>query len=378
VVIIVFLILVNLIGVKGYGELEYWFSILKVLTVIIFIICGILVDAGAVGGVTYGVSNWHIAGAPFKGGFLGVLSVIVSAAFAYGGTELTGVTAAESENPHSHVPKAVNTVLLRIGFFYIVSVFLECNILANNDPALLLASKSNVAVAPFTLILLKAGLYGAATYMNAVIFTSVVSACNSDFYASTRMLLSLARNGYAPHWLGYTNSRGVPIISLAINVVFAAIALVTIFVDSGVVFGWLSSVIGVMKLQSWLFIMILHFRFRYVWKAQGRPVKDLPYVAWGYPYGNILGTVIGVFLIIGNFYLSIVAGDPQTIFSAWAPWGLSIVLYLFWKFYKKTKFVRAEDADLDTGRWEPADVTEEAKQEQAEKKWYHKIYDVLT
>lgn len=97
VVIIVFLILVNLIGVKGYGELEYWFSILKVITVIIFIICGILVDAGAVGGVTYGVSNWHITGAPFKGGFLGVLSVIVSAAFAYGGTELTGVTAAESE-----------------------------------------------------------------------------------------------------------------------------------------------------------------------------------------------------------------------------------------------------------------------------------------
>lgn len=85
---------------KVYGEIEYWFSILKVVTIVVFIICGILVDSGAVGGHTYGVENWHIAGAPFKGGFRAFLSVLVSVGFAYGGTELSGVTAAESRNPH--------------------------------------------------------------------------------------------------------------------------------------------------------------------------------------------------------------------------------------------------------------------------------------
>jgi lysine-specific permease len=137
------------------GELEYWFSIVKVLTIIIFIICGILVDAGAIGGTTYGFSNWHIDGAPFKGGFMGFLTTLVTVGYAYGGSEMTGVTAAESRNPHKHVPKAVNTVLIRIAFFYLISIFLLGSIVANNDPMLINADGS-AAHAPFTIVFVKA------------------------------------------------------------------------------------------------------------------------------------------------------------------------------------------------------------------------------
>ncbi|KAF9085474.1 hypothetical protein BGX23_009620 [Mortierella sp. AD031] len=198
-IIIVLLVSINFLGVKMYGEAEYWFSILKVVTIIVFIITGILTDAGAVGGKTFGVDYWHIDGAPFKGGFRAFLSVLVSVGFAYGGTELSGITAAESSNPHKHVPKAVNTVLIRIAFFYILSIFFLSCIVPNDDPRLMNTS-GTVVNAPFTIVFLQAGMKGGADYMNAVIFTSIVSATNSDFYVATRMLLSLSKDGWAPKW----------------------------------------------------------------------------------------------------------------------------------------------------------------------------------
>ncbi|KAG0317557.1 hypothetical protein BGZ99_006218 [Dissophora globulifera] len=376
VIIIVIMVLINIVGVKAYGEIEYWLSILKVCTIIMFIICGILVDAGKIGNTYYGMHAWHVAGAPFKDGFLGFIKTLVSVGYAYGGAEMTGVTAAESRNPHKHVPKAVNTVLVRIAFFYIISIFLLGSIIDNNDPQLVNSSASP-ATAPFTIVFAKAGINAAANYMNAVVFTSVFSATNSDFYVATRMLLSLARNGWAPKRVGYTNSRGVPVVALAIVTIFACLSLITIFVGSGIVFGWLVSITGSIVLQSWLMILFLHFRFRYCWKKQGRAVKDLPYVSWGYPYGNILATIVGCGCIIATFYLSII-GRPQNpgagaseqdisdynaavssyaqnLLGSWFCWATSIILFFSYKFIRKTKFIRAEDADLDTGRFIPTE-----------------------
>ena len=148
-IIIILMLFINIAGVKTYGELAYWLSMPKVLTIIIFIVCGILVDAGAIGGHTYGFENWRIEGAPFKGGFISFITTLISVAYAYGGAEMTAVTAAESRNPYKHVPKAVNTVLIRIAFFYISSIFLLGSIVANDDP-LLVNTDSSPTRAPFT------------------------------------------------------------------------------------------------------------------------------------------------------------------------------------------------------------------------------------
>lgn len=370
--IIVVLVLINLLGVKVYGEIEYWFSILKVVTIIVFIICGILVDAGAVGGHTYGFENWKIDGAPFKGGFRAFLSVLVSVGFAYGGTELSGVTAAESSNPHKHVPKAVNTVLVRIAFFYILSIFFLASIVPNNDPRLLNADGS-VVNAPFTIVFLKAGMTGGASYMNAVIFTSVVSAANSDFYVATRMLMSLSRNGWAPKMIGRTNSRGVPLVAVMITTAFSCIALIMIYAGASTVFNWLVSIIGSIIFLTWCCILFLHFRFRACWKAQGHSPSDLPYMSWGYPYGHYLASIIAFCCVLASFYLAIdnkpeATGplgteDPaykaamnswaQGMLGAWFPWVFATILYFGYKFGKGTKIVNPADADLDTGRWIP-------------------------
>ncbi|KAF9348682.1 hypothetical protein BGX26_012931 [Mortierella sp. AD094] len=388
-IIIVVLVIINLLGVKVYGEIEYWFSILKVVTIVIFIICGILVDSGAVGGHTYGVENWHIAGAPFKGGFKAFLSVLVSVGFAYGGTELSGVTAAESSNPHKHVPKAVNTVLVRIAFFYILSIFFLACIVPNSDPRLLNADGS-VVNAPFTIVFLQAGMKGGADYMNAVIFTSVVSAANSDFYVAVRMLMSLSQNGWAPKCIGKTNSRGVPLLAVAITTLFSSIALIMIYAGASKVFNWLVSIIGSMIFMTWCCILFLHFRFRVCWKAQGHSPDDLPYKSWGFPYGHYIASVIAFCCVLASFYLSIDGkpskDDPdysskidnwaQGLLGAWFPWALAFVLYFGYKLYHGTTIVNPAEADLDTGRWiPPVELLEEENKPQP--KW-KKVLSIFT
>jgi len=304
------------------------------------------------------------------------MNVLVSVGYAYGGTEMTGVTAAESRNPHKHVPRAVNTVLVRIAFFYIISIFLLGSIINNNDPRLVNAA-GTASGAPFTLVFVRAGMSAGASYMNAVVFTSVFSAINSDFYVATRMLLSLSRNGWAHKSIGYTNSRGVPLVALAIVTACSCLSLITIFVGSGVVFEWFVSIIGSIIFQSWILILFLHFRFRYCWKAQGRPVSDLPYVSWGYPYGNIIATIIGIVCIVATCYLSVInppvypgagasAADialyktnrdayAQGLLGAWFPWLMSAILFTGYKLVRGTKMVKAEEADLDTGRFIPTE-----------------------
>ncbi|KAG0227206.1 hypothetical protein BGW42_003097 [Actinomortierella wolfii] len=398
VLIIAIMVVVNLVGVKAYGELEYWFSILKVCTIIMFIICGICVDAGWLGNPkqVYGVKSWSIPDSPFKGGFMAFVRTLVSTGFAYGGTEMTGVTAAESRNPHKHVPRAVNTVLLRIAFFYITSVFLLGAIIPHDDEDLINPDGSAKGAA-FTLVFARAGISGAANFMNAVVFTSIFSAINSDFYIATRMLLSLSRNGWAHKSIGYTNKRGVPLVALAIITTCSCLSLVTIFVGSGVVFQWFVSIIGSIILQSWMLILFLHFRFRYCWKKQGRPVSDLPYVSWGYPYGTILATIIGLFVLGCNFYLSFLdppvhpgdgASDAdlaaykkardafiQNLLGTWFPWVFSAILFFGYKFTRGTKLIKAEEADLDTGRFIPSQKdTAELTQKQPLYKRFFKIF----
>ncbi|KAG0328426.1 hypothetical protein BG004_002534 [Podila humilis] len=323
------------------------------------------------------MSMWKIPGAAFHGGAYGFFTTLVSVGYSYGGTEMIAVTAAESRNPHKHVPRAVNTVLIRIAVFYLLSVFLLGSILRYDDPLLLNTSKS-AATAPFTIVFLKAGIHAAANYMNAVIFTSVFSAINSDFYIATRTLLSLARNGWAHKSIGYTNKRGVPYVALGIVTLCSSLSLLTIFIGSGVVFSWLVSIIGSIIFQSWFLILLLHFRFRYCWRSQGRSVHELPYVSWGYPYGNIMAIGVGLVCIIAMFYLSVrnpptYPGDAataeqlraysrardhyvQVILGAWFPWIMSATLFFSYKYIKKTKLINAEDADLDTGCFIPTEV----------------------
>lgn len=207
---LLFLVLIfalNVLSVKGYGESEYWFAIIKVATVIIFLAVGVLMIFGIMGGEAVGFSNFTIGDAPIHGGFFAVLGVFMAAGFSFQGTELIGVAAGESENPRENVPRAIRQVFWRILIFYILAITVISLIIPYTHPNLLKGDLENIGVSPFTLVFEKAGLAIAASVMNAVILTSVLSAGNSGMYASSRVLYALARDGKAPRFLGKLNKR---------------------------------------------------------------------------------------------------------------------------------------------------------------------------
>ncbi|MGL5765145.1 MAG: amino acid permease, partial [Sarcina sp.] len=180
---LVFLVIIvglNLLSARAYGESEFWFATIKVITVVIFLAVGVLMIVGILGGKAEGFTRYFQNGGPFIGGSKAVFAIFLVAGFSFQGTELVGLAAGESENPGKDVPKAVNTIFWRIVLFYLGTILVI--------GALIDHSQLTVTTSAFTLVFERLGLAGAASVMNAVILTSVLSAGNSGMYASSRML----------------------------------------------------------------------------------------------------------------------------------------------------------------------------------------------
>ncbi|EHT9927204.1 amino acid permease, partial [Listeria monocytogenes] len=302
----IFLILIfglNALSVKAYGESEYWFSIIKVATVIIFLIVGVLTIVGILGGEVIGFSNFTTGDAPFKGGFFAILGTFLIAGFSFQGTEMVGIAAGESATPETSVPKAIKQVFWRILLFYIFAIFIIGMIIPYTNPNLLSAEATDVAISPFTLVFEKAGLAFAASVMNAVILTSVLSAGNSGLYASTRMLWAMARDKKAPKFLGKVNRRGIPMAALIVTTIVGAMTFITTLTENGtVIYTWLLSASGLTGFIAWIGIAISHYRFRKAFIKQGHDLSELKYKAKFFPFGPILALVLCILVIVGQDY----------------------------------------------------------------------------
>ncbi|KAI8997169.1 amino acid permease/ SLC12A domain-containing protein [Pilobolus umbonatus] len=348
VVYLVPLLLLNLLSVKGYGEAEYWFAMVKVLTVIIFIILGILVDTGVLGGIYYGVDTFNRGG--IQG--LGTFSAFLTAGFSFQGTELVGVAAGESENPRKNVPKAIRQVYWRIILFYLLSLLMIGLIIPYDDPLLLKSDISNVSVSPFTLVFMKAGIQPAAHIMNAVILTTVLSAGNSGLYASSRTLYDLSNERKAPKFLQKMTSRGVPIYCVLITGGIGMLAFLTSLFGNGVVYAWLLNISSVTGFIAWMGICASHYRFRKAYVAQGYDVNDLPYKAKLFPVGPIFAFLVCAFVVVGQGYSawSLDPINPSDVIAAYIGIPIVLVFYLGYKIVKKTKVIPLLEADLISGR----------------------------
>nr|WP_221771204.1 amino acid permease [Listeria farberi] len=353
----IFLLLIfglNALSVKAYGESEYWFSIIKVATVIIFLIVGVLTIVGILGGEVIGFSNFTAGDAPFKGGFFAILGTFLIAGFSFQGTEMVGIAAGESATPEKSVPKAIKQVFWRILLFYIFAIFIIGMIIPYTNPNLLSAEATDVAISPFTLVFEKAGLAFAASVMNAVILTSVLSAGNSGLYASTRMLWAMARDKKAPKFLGKVNRRGIPMAALIVTTIVGAMTFITTLTENGtVIYTWLLSASGLTGFIAWVGIAISHYRFRKAFIKQGHDLSELKYKAKFFPFGPILALILCILVIVGQDYAAFL--KPEFMNPAW--WqkigisyiGLPIFL-IFWlsfKFTNKTKVIPLEDCKFD-------------------------------
>ncbi|KAJ2711447.1 hypothetical protein H4R19_003245 [Coemansia spiralis] len=350
-VALIIILAMNAISVRGYGEAEFWMSMLKVLAVLVFIVVGILTVTGVTGGDHIGGRNWHIEGAPFKDHIVGILKASIVAAFSFQGTEIVGVTVGECANPRREVPRAIRSVFWRILFFYIASILIIGLVIPNDDPNLLSATGAgDVAISPFTMVLLKAGAKWGADVMNAVVLVTVLSAGNSGIYACTRVLWVLAKEGKAPRFFRRVTKKGIPIWCLLFTALWSTVAFCTSLASNKSVYTFLINISGVTGMVFWFGIGLCHYRFRRAYVAQGYDVNDLPYRAILFPFGPIYACTLLLIIIIGQGYGTIWPKfDAVSFVSMYLALPLFIVIWITWKYAKKTKWVKLMDVDLVSG-----------------------------
>ncbi|KQL52347.1 gamma-aminobutyrate permease [Heyndrickxia shackletonii] len=342
---LIIMFLLNYLSVKGFGEAEFWFAIIKVITVIVFIITGFLMIFGIMGNSPVGFKNFTIGDAPFHGGFMAMLGIFMAAGFSFQGTELLGIAAGESDNPEKSIPKAVKQVFWRILLFYVLAILVIGLLIPYTDKSL---ADSDVTMSPFTIIFNKAGIAFAASVMNAIILTAVLSAGNSGMYASTRMLWDLARQGKAPKFLAKLNKNGVPVNALIVTSLIGTLAFLASLFGDGVVYTWLLNASGMSGFIAWLGIAISHYRFRKAYVAQGRDLKELPYRSKLFPFGPIFAFILCAIVILGQNYPAFLADkiDWNGILVSYIGLPLFIIVWLGYKFTKKTKVVPLQECDF--------------------------------
>lgn len=298
IIIIVFLVLANLASAKAYGSLEFWFAMIKVITIIMMIILGFMVIFFGFGnhGHPIGLSNLWSHGGFFTGGFTGFffsMSIIVGS---YQGIELLGISTGEVANPQKAIVKSVKSVLFRILIFYVGAIFVIVTIYPWNQ----LSSVGS----PFVSTFAKVGITAAASIINFVVLTAALSGANSGIYSSSRMLFKLAHEGDAPKIFGRLSKRIVPnmailgisggiLIGFVVDIIASAYSKSTsdMFV---IVFS--SSVLPGMI--PWFVILLAELRFR---KNNPQLMSEHPFKLPLYPFSNYFALAMLVVIVFFMF-----------------------------------------------------------------------------
>ncbi len=337
---------INILSARSYGESEFWLATIKVTTVIVFLIAGVAMIFGILGNHTAGFSYWTEGEAPFKGGFLSVLAIFMVAGFSFQGTEMIGVAAGESENPRRDVPRALKSVFWRIMLFYIGAIAVIGTLIPYTSPNLLRSDATDIAYSPFTMVFENLGLAFAASVMNAVILTAILSAGNSGLYVSSRMLYSLALEGRAPKIFAKVNSRGIPMPALLMTAAIGLFGFVSAIVGEGSAYTWLINISGLSGFITWVGVAICHYRFRRAYVAQGKDVNDLPYKAPLFPLGPIVALLMCLLVIAGQNYNAIFAGHWFEVVSAYIGLPIIIAVWGIHKLVTGSKRIPLEQVDV--------------------------------
>ncbi|MDN0082572.1 amino acid permease [Crenobacter sp. SG2305] len=349
--------LFNYISVKGFGESEYWFSLLKVITIIAFIVTGTLMIFGIMHGdhpaaLEPGLRVFETGDAPFVGGLPAFIAAAMVVGFSFMGTELIGVAAGESADPATTIPRAVKQVFWRILMFYVLAILVIGLILPYNDPSLLKNGMEDIGASPFTLVFKRAGFAMAAGLMNTVILTAILSAGNSGLYASTRMLHNMAVSGMAPRWLGKLSANGVPRRALIATSLIASLCFLTSLSNNNSVYLWLLNASGMSGFIVWLGIAVCHYRFRRAYLHQGGQLHELPYRARWFPLGPLLAFAICMVVMLGQNYAAFTSShiDWKGVVATYFGIPLFLAFWLGYKWFHRTRVVSLAEVDLAEGR----------------------------
>ncbi|KAL8663515.1 MAG: hypothetical protein Q9202_003825 [Teloschistes flavicans] len=368
-VFLVAIVLINYLGIKFFGEIEFWLSSIKVLTICgLLILSLVLVLGGGPDHDRKGFRYWKNPGAmkPLygtgdKGRFLGLWSTFVTATFAYLGTELVGVTVGEAQNPRRVIPRAIKLTFWRIVVFYVCSVLLIGMLVPYNSKALSFATKQSTgaSASPFVVAMIESGISGLPGFLNALILIFVFSAANSDLYIATRTLYGLAKEGNSHPIFARTDNRGVPIYALGLSAAIACIAFLNCADDSKKVFSYFVNLVTIFGLLTWISILVTHVYFVKARRAQGIEKHQLAYTAPFGLYGTYFALVFCIVIaLFKNFDVFVhVKGrenganfDYVNFITGYLGIPLYLIMIFGYKIISKSKGWKPLTADLITGK----------------------------
>ncbi|KAF8313220.1 hypothetical protein DL93DRAFT_2059214 [Clavulina sp. PMI_390] len=382
---IVVVIGINGMGARAYGEAEFWFASIKVITITGLIILGIVIDLG--GGPSHdriGFRYWKNPG-PFvqyhkipgvTGRFVGWWAVMTQAAYSFIGAEIVAIAAGEASNPRKSIPKAIKRVYVRILLFYVLGTFVIGLLVPSNNSDL--GAQSNAFSSPFVIAIRNAGITGLPSVINAALLTSAWSAASSDLYTASRAIYGLAISHNAPAIFARTNRSGLPYAAVAFCGAFAALAYMGTSSGSNKVFGWFSNMTSIAGLMTWCGIGITYVRFHAGLKAQGIDRNTLPFKS---PLQPFLGWYVIVSTIIIGFFSGFAVflkdnWDTANFVTNYIPYILFPLLYLFGRYvmYRGAPPVAASEMDFISGI---AEIEAESYEEEPPKSLMEKVWKWL-
>lgn len=347
---------INLSGVGVYGETEFMFASIKVVTIVGLIILGIVLDLG--GGPNHdriGFRYWKDPG-PFvqfygisgiTGRFLGWSRVVTQAAFAYVGSEVVAMAAAEAKNPRRNLPKAIRRVYIRLLLFYIGGVFVIGLLVPSNNP-LLNVNSNNASASPFVIAINQAGIKGLPSVINAALLTSAWSAASSDLYIASRGLYGLAVSGNAPQIFLRTSRSGLPYVAVATCASFSLLAYMAVNTSSGMVFTWFSSMCATAGLTTWFGIGVIYLRFRKGFIVQGHNTLELPYSSRLQPFAAWWAVCASLVTLLFSAWEVFLRDNwsAATFMTNYLPMMLFPVLYGIAKVVKRVPLIKPSEMDF--------------------------------
>lgn len=312
---------INLMSVKVFGELEFWFSFIKVATIIIMIVAGIGIIVWGIGngGQPTGISNLWTYGGFFSNGWIGTVLALHMVMFAYGGIEIIGITAGEAKDPERSIPRAINSVPLRILVFYVGTLFVIMSIYPWNQVG--------TEGSPFVMTFQHMGITVAAGILNFVVITASISAINSDVFGVGRMLYGMAQQGNAPKSFAKLSRKGIPWVTVVIMTLALLLAAYLNYVMPKDVFLVIASLATFATVWVWIMILLSQIAFRRQLSAD--EVKKLRFRM----PGGVATTSAGLVFLV--FIIGLIGYYPQTRISLYVGCGWIVLLLLTWMMMRR-------------------------------------------
>ena len=285
--------LLNLLSVRSWGETEYWFASIKIVAITLFLGIGVVVVAGFWPGLAGGFANLTAHGGFMPKGFVPVLTGAVAATGFYFGSEIVTVAAAESAEPERAVARATQSVISRVLVFYVGSILVVVTLVPWNSPGI---------VQPYVTALAALHVPGAAQIMNGVILTAVLSALNSGLFASSRMMMALARRADAPRGVAGLNARGVPVRAILVSTAFGYVAVIMNYVSPQHVFAFLVDSYGTVAIFVYLLIAFSELKLR--WRLERETPERLRVRMWGYPWLTVVAIVVMCGIVVAMAFIA--------------------------------------------------------------------------